>query len=736
MSQTQSLYPVRVALPVPLRRQFDYLAPLPLPQPGCRVRVIFGRQQLIGIVISHPAQSDLPPEKLKPLLEVLDPAPLFGPTLWPLLQWAASYYQHPLGEVLHHALPLLLREGEAPERRPLTGYELTEQGEVQLATPLRRAPRQQQLLERLREGAVSGADLRAEGMDSPILKAVQEKGLIRELDLLCRQEPWLQQLVIHHEDAPRLGAEQAMVVANINQQGGFGVFLLDGVTGSGKTEVYLQIIAPVLARGQQVLVLVPEIGLTPQTLRRFRRRFNAPVLPLHSAMNDRERLESWLACRAGEAAILIGTRSALFTPFAKLGLIIIDEEHDASFKQQEGFRYHARDLAIMRAREEGCPIVLGSATPSLESLQNARSGKYQHLTLKSRAGGAAHAREMVLDIKSLPLQAGVSPQMLDLMAHHLAQGNQVLLFLNRRGYAQSLLCHQCGWIAACGRCDAYYTLHQASRRLQCHHCDSMRAIPECCPECGSPQLQGTGIGTEQVEQLLAERFPHYRTIRIDRDSTRRKGELEAHLDGIRAGEYQILIGTQMLAKGHHFPDVTLVGLLDVDGALFSADFRATEKLAQLYTQVAGRAGRASKPGLVVLQSHHPEHLLLQDLVNNGYSHFAITCLQERQALGLPPFSFQALLRAEARDRAMVEQFMLAITGLLSQRAPFYPELLFIGPLSPQMERRAGKFRMQLLLQSPRRADLSRLLHELLPQIEALPYRQVRWSLDVDPQEWL
>ena len=721
---------------MPLRRQFDYLAPQPLPQPGCRVRVIFGRQLLVGIVTAHPEHSEVPPEKLKPIVEVLDSAPLFAPTLWPLLQWAAAYYQHPLGEVLHHALPQLLRQGEAPERRALTAYELTEAGQAMLTTPSRRAPRQQRTLERLAEGAVTGADLRAEGIDTPILKTLQEKGFIHELDLLSRREPWQQSFAIHHEDEPTLNSEQALTVASINQQQGFGVFLLEGITGSGKTEVYLQSMAPVLARGEQVLVLVPEIGLTPQTLRRFRRRFNAPVLPLHSAMNDRERLESWLACRAGEAAILIGTRSALFTPFHQLGLIIIDEEHDASFKQQEGFRYHARDLAILRAREERCPIVLGSATPSLESLHNARSGKYHYLKLTLRAGGASQAREVVLDIKSVPLKAGVSPQLLDLMASQLREGNQVMLFLNRRGYAQSLLCHQCGWIAACGRCDAYYTWHQGSRRLQCHHCDSMRAVPECCPECGSSQLQGTGIGTEQVEQLLAERFPQYRTIRIDRDSTRRKGELEAHLDGIRAGEYQILIGTQMLAKGHHFPDVTLVGLLDVDGALFSADFRATEKLAQLYTQVAGRSGRASKPGLVVLQSHHPEHLLLQDLVNNGYGHFAITCLQERQALDLPPFSFQALLRAEARDRALLEQFMLAVTGLLSQRQPLYPELIFIGPLTPQMERRAGKYRMQLLLQSPRRQEIARLLQELLPHVEALPYRQVRWSLDVDPQEWL
>ncbi len=734
MSEIIHHLPVRVALPVPLRRQFDYLAPDPLPAVGCRVRVSFGRQQLVGLVTDHPEQSDLPLAKLKPILEVLDATPLLPPTLWQLLLWSAHYYQHPLGEVLQHALPVLLRQGEAAQRRPLESWQLTPSGQDFI--PSKNAERQRQALQLLQDGPLPAADLREVGVDSQVLAKLAAKGVVEKIDGSLSQEPWRDNLLVHEEDQHQLNTEQALAVASVQSQPQeFGVFLLDGVTGSGKTEVYLQLIAPVLARGQQVLVLVPEIGLTPQTLQRFRRRFAAPILTLHSGMNDRERLEAWLACQSGDAAILIGTRSALFTPFKSLGLILIDEEHDASFKQQEGFRYHARDLAVMRARLDSCPILLGSATPSLETLHNGLSGKYQVLRLNQRAGGASVARQEVLDIKEVPLQAGVSPQLLQLMESHLRDGTQVMLFLNRRGFAQSLLCHHCGWIAACGRCDAYYTWHQGSRRLHCHHCDSQRPVPSHCPECGSPDLQGTGVGTEQVEALLAARFPQYQTIRIDRDSTRRKGELEAHLDGIRSGKYQILIGTQMLAKGHHFPNVTLVGLLDVDGALFSQDFRATERLAQLYTQVAGRAGRASKPGLVVLQSHHPEHLLLQDLVHNGYHHFARTCLQERQQLGLPPFAFQALLRSEAVHKANVEQFMVEVAGLVMSRRALHPGVQMIGPIAALMERRAGKYRMQLLLQAPQRSPLAQLLLRLLPEIEALPsVRKVRWSLDVDPQE--
>lgn len=729
---TESLSIIQVALPVPLYRHFDYQSPQPLPPIGSRVFVPFGKQQLLGIVVGHTQESEFDCAKLKIISRQLDAESLFNPTLWKLLLWSADYYRHPLGEVLHHALPVLLRQGEPAERKPIPCWQLNHHTEI-TESKLKRAPRQLQALELLRDGPLLAAELREQGIDTPVLKQLAAKDLILPFDLHLQAREWLDHLLLHENDAPYLNTEQAAVLAAINHAHDQRPFLLEGVTGSGKTEVYLQLLRTVLMQGKQALVLVPEIGLTPQLLRRFRRRFHAPILTLHSGMNDRERLDTWLACKAGEAAILIGTRSAIFTPFKQLGLIIVDEEHDTSFKQQEGFRYHGRDLAIMRAQLEQVPIVLGSATPSLESLQNAMQGRYHHLQMTQRAGGAKAAQQHLLDVKNLPLQAGIAPQLLQLMDEQLAAGNQVMLFLNRRGYAPALLCHDCGWVAACPHCDAYYTWHQQDRRLHCHHCDHIRPVPTQCPECHSRNLVSSGVGTEQLAQFLEQRFPAYKTIRIDRDNTRRKGELESHLSAIRRHEYQILLGTQMLAKGHHFPDVTLVGILDVDGALFASDFRATERLAQLYVQVAGRAGRASKPGMVVLQSHHPEHLLLQDLLNNGYPHFARTCLQERQALSLPPFSYQAVLRADAPNREPVEHFMQRVAAICQHYGA--PDLSLLGPLTPVMERRAGRHRMFFVLQCPQRMRLQHYLQQLLPAIDALTvHHSLRWHLDVDPQE--
>ena len=504
------------------------------------------------------------------------------------------------------------------------------------------------------------------------------------------------------------------------------------MTGSGKTEVYLQVMAEVLRAGKQVLVLVPEIGLTPQTLRRFQQRFSVPVVMLHSALTDRERLDAWLDAQQGSAAIIIGTRSAVFTPCQQLGLIIIDEEHDGSLKQQDGFRYHARDVAVLRAHEEKVPIILGSATPSLETINNAQQKRYAHLRLTQRAGHAKPAKHVIIDVKGLPLKAGLSAPLISMMREQLQAGQQVLLFLNRRGFAPALMCHECGWLAHCARCDAYFTVHQQAQELQCHHCGSQQRMPRQCHDCGSTQLVGRGTGTEQLEQVLEEVFPEFPVLRIDRDTTRRKGSLQQHLSDARANKYQLLVGTQMLAKGHHFPEVTLVALLDVDGALYSADFRAAERLGQLYTQVAGRAGRASKQGTVVLQTHHPEHELVQDLVNNGYGHFAVTALHERRLTQLPPFSQLALFRTEALQAQAASDALQAIAQLF----PSVDGAMVLGPMPAVMERRAGKYRYQLLLQCRDRALRTQLLRHILPRLEGLAeLRRVRWSLDVDPQDF-
>ncbi|PSJ45347.1 primosomal protein N' [Zobellella endophytica] len=720
---------LRVVLPVPLRREFDYLCPLPLPARGCRVRVPFGSRTMVALVLDHPDHSGVERDKLKPVTGRLDEHPVLQEQELRLLDWAAQYYLHAPGEVYFQALPTLLRKGEAASYRSIDyWHRLASQETVAL-----RAVKQRQALALLEPGPLTAGELEARGIGTAVLRALADKGLLEKREQLPATRDWRHQIAIAHQDKPRLSTEQALAVSCIAQADGFSPFLLEGITGSGKTEVYLQAMEPVLAAGRQVLVLVPEIGLTPQTIARFERRFQVPVSTLHSGMSERERLDAWLSCRDGTAAIVIGTRSALLTPFRELGLVIIDEEHDGSFKQQDGFRYHARDLALLRARQLAIPIVLGSATPSFESLHNATSGKYRLLTLSQRPGSATLAEHRLLDSKHVQLHAGLSPQLLQLMEQELAGGNQVMLFLNRRGYAPVLLCHDCGWLADCERCDAHYTWHKGQSRLHCHHCEHQRPVPPQCPHCGSRQLLGTGLGTEQVEQALAGLFPQYGIIRIDRDNTRRKGSFQQHLEGIRTGRYQILLGTQMLAKGHHFPDVTLVAMLDVDGALFASDFRATERFAQLYIQVAGRAGRASKPGRVVLQTHHPDHALLQDLANQGYRHFALGALQERRQAGLPPFSFQALFRAQATKAQYCQDFLLQLTQQLMPTLP--GEVRSLGPFSAQMERKAGQYRYQLLLQAGNRRELARACRQALAIIDTLAAaRRVRWSLDIDPVE--
>jgi len=506
------------------------------------------------------------------------------------------------------------------------------------------------------------------------------------------------------------------------------VWLLEGVTGSGKTEIYLQYIEEVLKKGKQVLVLVPEIGLTPQTVRRFQARFNVEIDVLHSNLNDTQRLNVWERARTGQSAILIGTRSALFTQFSNLGLIILDEEHDGSFKQQDGWRYHARDLGIVLAQKLNIPILLGSATPSLESVNNVQNGKYRYLVLSKRAGNATALCQFVIDLKHQRIQNGLSEPLLQRMQEHLEKGNQVLLFLNRRGFAPVLLCHECGWIDECHHCEKPYTYHQHQRVLRCHHCGAQKTVPIQCGHCGSTHLVTTGLGTEQLEETLKARFPQYNIARIDRDSTARKGKLEGYLEDIQQGKSQILIGTQMLAKGHHFPNVTLVALVNVDNALFSLDFRAEERLAQLYVQVAGRSGRAEKQGEVVLQTHYPDHPLLTTLLEKGYQAFAEETLKLRHNMGLPPFSFQALFKAQCRHSEEAE-------NALSQLASFFYEqkiegLQVLGPIPAPFSKKAGQYRWQLLLQHASRKQLQTALSRYSPEL--IKSSQVRLILDVDP----
>lgn len=510
----------------------------------------------------------------------------------------------------------------------------------------------------------------------------------------------------------------------------FKVFLLDGVTGSGKTEVYLRTIEKILAADKQVLVLVPEISLTPQTIERFRARFSVPVVALHSGLSEKERLQAWLAARRGAAKIVIGTRSAIFTSMANLGLIIVDEEHDTSFKQQDRFRYHARDLAIKRASINQIPIVLGSATPSLESLLNVQRQRYINLPLPQRAGEATMPSYRIVDLRQSPAEEGLSAALLETMQAHLAEGNQVMLFLNRRGFAPVLYCTQCAWIAGCKRCDTRMVYHRTPVGLRCHHCDARRATPTQCDQCGEAALQPVGLGTQRLEQTLTQHFPQVPIIRVDRDSTKHKGEMQDLLTQINTQEPAILLGTQMLAKGHHFPQVTLVGVVDADSGLFSADFRAAEQMGQLLLQVAGRAGRAEKPGTVIIQTRHPEHPLLQTLIQQGYQAFSQTLLKEREQALLPPYAYFAVFRAESYADQTASDFLHAIKKLCPAIAG---SVTAQGPAPALLAKRKGLYCQHLLLKANQRSVLQQHLQMLLQKIDTLAAaKSVKWVLDVDP----
>ena len=731
MSAAASVY--QIALPAPLHRLFDYLPPenAPVPVIGARVRVPFGpRRQAVGVVLGTATKSALPRAKLKRIGEVLDSGPVVADSLLALLRWAAEYYHHPIGEVIAAALPALLRQGRSPEAAALTAWRATPAGAQALAAgELTRARAQASLLTALRE-APDGLDAQALGERSArwsgTIRALEDKGYVSTHPRDC-----LQASNLEPHPAPVWAGQQRAAVEAITQADGFRCFLLHGVTGSGKTEVYLGAIDAVIRREQQALVLVPEIALTPQLVARFARRFPVPIAVLHSGLTDAERLCAWRAAQTGKAPIVIGTRSAVFTPLKNPGLIVVDEEHDASYKQQDGFRYSARDVAVMRAARGKIPIVLGSATPALESLYNVRQGNYRLLALPERTGEAGFPEVALLDMRKLKAHDSLSPPLVEQIQERLRRGEQSLLFLNRRGFAPVWMCHDCGWIAPCKRCDARLTYHQRRGQLLCHHCGAEQALIKTCPACGVGELKAIGAGTERVEQALTRLFPTARIERIDRDSTRRKGALEEKIRRVHAGEADILVGTQMLSKGHDFPNVTLVGVLNADQGLYGADFRAPERLFQQILQVGGRAGRADKPGQVLIQTWHPEHPIFEVLRRHDFAGFADYALAERQETEYPPYAHLALLRAESPAAGAALNFLRAAHAA-GERMGIKGVKLY-EPLPAPMERRAGRWRAQLLVQSVRRPPLHEFLTGWREQLAALPAaKRVRWSLDVDP----
>ena len=725
---------LRVAVPVPLYTLLDYLPPEGIPaahlQPGCRIEVTIAGRSVTGVIWEVCEQTSIDLPKLKRADAILDRKPLLGRLDRELLSWCADYYRHPVGEVVQASLPARLRPGLLQATRKVPAWRLVNR-EIS-PDDFQRAPVQLRIVQQLLESETPVPASQLQASDRAVrggLRRLVEKGVVEEVQITLENRPG------NLLPRPELTEQQQSAVDALLESSGFAPMLLDGITGSGKTEVYLAIAEVMIRAGHQVLVLVPEIALTPQLQKRFNRGLAGSISVMHSGLNDTEREQAWSSTQKGQTDLLLGTRSAVFTPIPRLGLIIIDEEHDLSYKQQEGHRYSARDVAVMRAKLAGIPVLLGSATPSLESLNNALSGRYGWLKLRERPGAAMPPAMQLIDVRNQPLRRGLSPDLIKAIRQETDAGNQVILFLNRRGYAPQLTCHACGWIAECRHCDARMTWHREAARLWCHHCGHQQPRPAKCPECGAEEtLIFLGQGTERLEETITEIFPEVPVIRIDRDSTRRKGSLDRSLNRIHESDAAILVGTQMLAKGHDLPNVTLVGVLNADHGLLNPDFRAPERTAQLLTQVAGRAGRADKPGRVLIQTRHPDNPLLQTLITKGYEAFAREELNLRQQAGFPPFSHQVLIRAEGLDAAGVENFMLEAREVALKEMR---NVEVYGPLPALVERKAGHYRWHLLLQSVDRSGLHRQLDGLLAWlIDRKQGRKMRWSLDSDPQEVL
>ncbi len=718
---------------MPLSRCFDYLPPAgePLPAVGCRVLVPFGRGSRVGLVMSHAASTEVPADKLKRAERAIDTTPLVDEASRWLIRFTSDYYHHPIGEVVAAALPAPLRQGKP--LHPTVDIVAARAGSDP-ATLQQRAKKQIELLETLLDAGDNGLDTETLTELLPNWRnaatGLLKKGLIERFEQ--RAPDFDEAAAVEQRPALDLNDAQADALKSLRGTESFEAFLLDGVTGSGKTEVYLQRMREVIDAGRQVLVLVPEIGLTPQLTARFRERLGIEPALLHSALTDNVRLAAWRAARSGAARLVVGTRSAIFAPLANPGLIIVDEEHDHSFKQQEGMRYSARDLAIARAKQLDIPVILGSATPTLEMQQHVRAGNYTHIVLPARAGGAKPPRLALVDTVRTPAIDGLSDPLVAAIERHLSDGGQALLFLNRRGFAPTLICSSCGHVAGCTRCDSRLTVHARLKELRCHHCGASRPLDENCTDCGEA-VRPLGEGTERLEDALRTRFPGREVRRIDSDSTRAKGAMDAALQSATSGEAEILVGTQMLSKGHHFPRLTLVGIVNADQGLFGTDFRSAERMAQTIVQVAGRAGREERAGEVLIQTAFPDNPFWQTLMEGGYAAVSEQGLAERESASWPPFTRLVMLRAAAHGKRDAHGFLELARDLVVPHCG--DGLRVLGPVDAPMAKKAGRYRAQLLLQSNDRAALHRLLRELRPQLEAHPAaRKVRWSIDVDPVE--
>lgn len=719
----------QICIPNTSRDYFDYSDPASLnPAIGARLWVPFRNKERLGLVVGC-RRAENEGSKLKSLNSLLDEQALLSEDILKLCRWVSSYYQSPLSEVLPLALPKKYRLGQHCQL-PLCDY-------YQLAMPARQAHslikpqarKQQELIDFLKQqpAAVTKKTLLNAGFKQSQLESLTAAAILKHSQAIALPE----RIAAQQEQPLALNEEQALAVDSIKKHlGSYHCFLLQGITGSGKTEVYLQVIAQNLAAGQQVLIIVPEIGLTPQLLARFSNRFKETMVVIHSNLNETERQVAWQLAKDKLAKLVIGTRAAIFTPMPRLGLIVVDEEHDPSLKQMDGARYSARDTALMRAYLNKIPIILGSATPSLESLQNCIQNKYSLLRLNQKALNSRALHFQLIDLRSINLQHGLAAATLTQIANHLQQGNQVLVFINRRGFAPVLLCHHCGWIADCQSCDSHLTLHRQLGRLLCHHCGKTQGVPTSCKSCANKELLPIGAGTQRIHEYLQQQFPDYQLLRIDRDEVRKKEALNHHLERIHRGEAQLIIGTQMLAKGHHFPRLTLVVILDTDAGFYNQDFRALERLGQLLTQVAGRAGRAQYAGQVLIQTHLPHHPLLNLLIQEGYEPFAKAVLASRQEAELPPFHYLALIRAQDKKAPRVLNFLHSVKQSLLNEG-----IKVLGPAPAPLARKADQHRMQLLLKSSSRKKLQLALTNLRAWLTMNKLNNnVRWNVDVDPMD--
>ena len=727
---------VDVLVPIPLLEKFSYLPPknskYPIKQ-GSRVLIPFGNRTLVGVIWGKRLQGSADKRKHKRIKEVLDAVPLLSSNAMNLAEWSSRYYHYPLGEIITYFFPPSLRKGNEASFRQSKYIEITSKGEFINEDLLSNAPVQRKLITILKEKKeISLKSLTAFEIGPSAVSGLEDKGYIRRFS---RELSPYKKLESKQQSKPhKLNEQQSLAVAAINKgQNKNATFLIDGITGSGKTEVYLQAVQEIVAQGKQALILIPEIGLAPQAEERFRDYFGDRVMSFHSAKNDREKVDAWLGASKGLIDVIIGTRSSVFLPMKDLGIIVVDEEHDLSFKQMDKFRYSARDMALYRAKLEKVPVVLASATPSLETLKNVDEGKYELLKLSQRATGAKLPSFSAIDLRGKVLHEGVSSDLIEATESELTQGNQVLIFLNRRGFASSLICKTCGWISNCDRCDALMTVHKNPLKLHCHHCESQKNYPEQCISCGSDDFLTYGYGTERIEEFLRKSFPEYKTLRIDSDSTRKKDSMDNYLHEIKKGEPMILLGTQLLAKGHHFPNVTLVGILDADSGLFSADFRGSERVAQLMTQVSGRAGRDKKPGRVVLQSYCPDHPQIEEIISGSYEKFAKKLLEDRKASKVPPFAFHAKLYAESPKSLVSRDFIRGLLKKTPLSENLRKDIRMVGPLPALMEKKSGVYRWELSIFSKSRSNLHKSLDILQSKLyDPKTTKQVRWSIDVDP----